>query len=56
MKRLGVVLCTVFLAGACRIAHAGKLEQFHLSKDCVNPRLVDYEGIPLVYSWEAHEP
>jgi hypothetical protein len=24
MKRVGVVLCTVFLAGACRIAHAGE--------------------------------
>ena len=24
MKRVGVVLCTVFLAGVCRIAHAGE--------------------------------
>jgi hypothetical protein len=31
----------------------GKLEQFSLPKDCVNPRLVDFEGMPLVYSWEG---
>jgi hypothetical protein len=31
----------------------GKLEQFPLPKDCVNPRLVDFEGTPLVYSWEG---
>ena len=31
----------------------GKLEQFPLPKECVNPRVVDFEGIPLVYSWEG---
>jgi hypothetical protein len=31
----------------------GKLEQFPLPKDCVNPRLVDFQGTPLVYSWEG---
>jgi hypothetical protein len=28
-----------------------KLEQFPLPKDCVSPRLVDFEGILLVCSW-----
>ena len=31
----------------------GQVEQFQLPKDCVNPRLVDFEGTPLVYSWEG---
>lgn len=31
----------------------GKLEQFPLPEDCVNPRIVDFDGIPLVYSWEG---
>jgi hypothetical protein len=31
----------------------GKLDQFPLPKDCVNPRVVDFEGAPLVYSWEG---
>ena len=31
----------------------GKLEQFPLPEECVNPRIVDFEGIPLVYSWEG---
>jgi hypothetical protein len=31
----------------------GKLEQFPLPKDCVNPRIVDFGGTPLVYSWEG---
>jgi len=31
----------------------GQMEQFQLPKDCVNPRLVEFEGMPLVYSWEG---
>jgi hypothetical protein len=31
----------------------GKLEQFPLPSDCVNPRVVDFGGTPLVYSWEG---
>jgi hypothetical protein len=31
----------------------GKLEQFPLPKECVNPRVVDFEGIPLLYAWEG---
>jgi hypothetical protein len=31
----------------------GKLEQFPLPKDCVNPRIADFGGTPLVYSWEG---
>ena len=32
----------------------GKLEQFPLPSECVNPRVVDFEGMPLVYSWEGY--
>jgi hypothetical protein len=31
----------------------GQVEQFPLPKDCVNPRLVNFRGMPLVYSWEG---
>jgi hypothetical protein len=37
-----------------RVALAdGKLEQFPLPKECVNPRLVDFQGVPLVYAWDG---
>jgi hypothetical protein len=32
---------------------SGKLEQFPLPVECVNPRLVDFEGTPLIYAWEG---
>jgi hypothetical protein len=32
---------------------SGKLEQFPLPAECVNCRLVDFEGTPLIYAWEG---
>lgn len=32
----------------------GRLDRFPLGKDCVNPRVVDFAGTPLIYSWAGY--